>query len=224
MKHAHRIVLALLCCLPLMAACSRDANPAHSAAEGTRQASMQLREKMAEVRDKVREEMATEDMGLDSDDPNAPKARITPAGDLYIGDTAVAIDEAQRALLLEYRQRIAGVAAAGAEIGMHSASVATDAVGTAIAAIFSGENGDDIGKRIEAEIEPKIRAAVGRLCSQLPPLLETQKALVEQLPEFAPYADMDGHDIDDCMDEAVAEAPTASPTNEAAEAEAAPAQ
>ncbi|KAB8195006.1 hypothetical protein FKV24_005480 [Lysobacter maris] len=197
------LATALLCMLPLLAACGQDNNAAQGAADASRKTTSELRGRMQEVREKVRTEIQSEDIELDAKgaDKDAPEARITPAGDFYVGDRQIEIDDAQRALLLKYRGHVAEVGAAGAEIGLQAAELATDAVGEAIKGIFTGDSEQDIEKRLENDIEGKIKASVTQLCQQLPPMLETQQALVESLPEFVPYADMDQGDIDDCMDE-----------------------
>lgn len=198
------LAIALLSILPWLAACgSRDGNDstaADSAAEATEETRSSIARALVEAREEVRKEVREGDISLNSDDKNVPKAKITPRGDLVIDGREVAIDDEQRALLLQYRERVADVAEAGAEVGLHAAGIATDAVGEAIKGLFTGGGEEDIEKRIEADVEEKIKASVVKLCEQLPPLLETEQALVAALPEFAPYADMDEGDIDDCMD------------------------
>ncbi len=231
-SHAHSpsrkalpALVLLLGTLPWLSACGGPESQAGKATNATTQASTVLESKSREVGAKVREKMAAEDIGVDSDRAGVPDAKITPEGDFLIDGKQVAVNDEQRALLVKYRQHITEVAASGAEIGIESASVATQAVGVAIASIFSGESTEDLGDRIEADVEKKIRGSVAGLCRQLPALMETQQALVAALPEFEPYADMDRSDFDDCMgDLPVADAEAAPPANEAAEAEAAPRQ
>ena len=43
-----------------------------------------------------------------------------------------------------------------------------------------------------------IEVAAMALCDRLPALYQSQQALAAAVPEFAPYADMDESDIDDC--------------------------
>ncbi len=218
-------LVLLLGTLPWLSACGGTDNPTGKASSVTAQASTELEGKSLEVGAKVREKMATQDIGVDSDRAGVPDAKITPEGDFLIDGKQVAVNAEQRALLVKYRRHVTEIAASGAQIGVESASVATQAVGVAIASIFSGESTEDLGDRIEADVEKKIRGSVAGLCSQLPALMETQQALVAALPEFEPYADMDDSDFDDCMDEtSVAGADPAPPANEAAEAEAAPRQ
>src|SRR3546814_2428544 len=75
---------------------------------------------------------------------------ITPQGDLLIGGKEVATDEAQRALLLEYRAGIIAVAAAGTDIGMKGADFGLRTAGKALRGVFSG-NSDEIEAEIEAD-------------------------------------------------------------------------
>lgn len=125
-----------------------------------------------------------------------PKAEITPQGDLLVEGKQVDVSPAQRALLLQYRQQIIGVAEAGMAIGVKGADLA----GKALAETFSGLMHGDAnaaGKRIEAEGE-KLKADARQICTQLPGLLQTQQQLSASLPAFKPYATMTQEDIDDC--------------------------
>lgn len=196
----------MFCALPWLSACGNQ-DKADSTTGETRSS---ISEALVEVREEVRKEVREGDITLNSDDKNAPKAKITSKGDLLIDGKPVAIDDEQRALLLQYREHVANVAEAGAEVGLHAAEIATDALGEALKGIFSGRGTDDVEKRIEAEARARIEEPVRRLCSHLPALMETEQALVAALPEFKPYADMDQRDIDDCLDEATGDAMTGS--------------
>jgi hypothetical protein len=197
-------ITALLGTLPWLTACGSqntgDSQPGDTAAEVSKETKSTISKALAEARTEVRKEVLEGDITLDSDDKTAPKAKITPEGDLVIDGETVAVNDKQRALLIQYRSQVADVAEAGAEVGLQAAEIATDAVGEAIKAIFTG-GADDVEKRIEADVEEKIKGPVQKLCDRLPPLLETERELAASLPEFAPYADMDEDDIDDCMDE-----------------------
>src|SRR3546814_3686241 len=105
----------LLACLVLLGACSRDEPPAAQAP-----ANESADTALGKVAEKVRTKLEHENITLSSSDAEA-KAEITPQGDLLIGGKEVATDEAQRALLLEYRAGIIAVAAAGTDIGMKGA-------------------------------------------------------------------------------------------------------
>jgi hypothetical protein len=185
--------LLLLGLLPWLAACAnQDTNPAPE---------MDLAEVSAELEKasrEVREELATENISLSSDDAGAPDAEITPAGELLIDGQAVATTPEQKALLLDYREGIAAVAMAGADIGLQGADLATRAVSATFRGLLTGNTGE-IEKEVEAEAE-KIKQQALKLCDRLPALLDAQQRLQASLPEFAPYATMDGNDIGDCRD------------------------
>jgi hypothetical protein len=169
--------------------------------------------------DEARQELATENLSLDG--PGAAKAEITPKGDLLIDRKPIPVTAEQRALLLDYRAQIAGVASAGMDVGMQGAQLAAKAVGEALRGVFSG-NPDEIGKRVEAQAEP-IRQAALKLCDRLPALYQAQEKLSAALPEFEPYAKMDPDDIDDCRKDAVDAKPMAPAAPSAPAAPAAPA-
>ncbi|HEY9143571.1 MAG TPA: hypothetical protein VIM90_06010 [Arenimonas sp.] len=144
----------------------------------------------------VREEMAREnlDVGRGKD---LPPAELTPEGELLIDGKPVGLDPAQRELAIAYRDNVAAIAEAGAGIGMQGAELAKDSIGIAINGLLSGEgtaaveeNAKEKAKAIEAEAKS--------LCERLPALYQSQQALAEAVPEFAPYAEMDESDIDNC--------------------------
>lgn len=166
---------------------------------------------------KAREKLATENISIkngvrfngkggvnidtnDRDD-NRPDAEITPKGDLLIEGKAVAINAQQRALLLEHRAQIIGIAESGMDIGVQGADLAAKAMGEAFKGIFSGKSEQEIEKSVEAEAAG-IKQAAAKLCERLPGLLASQQKLATTLPEFEPYATMTQEDIDDCMKDA----------------------
>lgn len=136
----------------------------------------------------------------DDGDDNLPKAAITPQGDLLIDDKAVAIDDGQRAMLLDYRKRVINVAGAGMSIGTQGAELAGKAMSEALANVFKSGDKKDFESRMEGEGR-KIEAQAKLLCNQLPDMLDSQNKLAASLPAFKPYAKMDQGDIDDCMDD-----------------------
>ncbi|GAB2493243.1 hypothetical protein [Arenimonas alkanexedens] len=148
------------------------------------------------ARAEVREEMATQDLDIGKSGDELPGAALSPQGDLVIGGEKVAITEAQRELLLDYRARLADVAETGAEIGLQAAALATTAMKEAAMAALSGDE-EGMKARMEAESAP-IAAAAQALCDQLPALLASQRAAADAVPEFRPYATMDEKDIEDC--------------------------
>lgn len=125
-----------------------------------------------------------------------PRAEITPAGDLLIGGKAVAIDDAQRKLLLEYRTQIVKVAEAGIDVGVQGANLGMRAAGEAIKGIFSGDT-DKIEERVNAEAK-RLEESALKICEQMPAMLATQQQLATAVPEFKPYATMNQDDIEEC--------------------------
>ncbi|MDR7098767.1 hypothetical protein J2X04_001114 [Lysobacter niabensis] len=163
----------------------------------------------------AREKLATENVSVGSvhvhgnhsgvnistdDNDNLPKAEITPKGDLLIEGKAVAINADQRALLMEYRAHIIGIAESGMDIGMQGADLAAKAVGEAFKGIFSGKSEQDIEKSVEAEAAG-IKMAAAKLCGRLPDMMASQQKVAAAVPEFKPYATMTKEDIEDCFEE-----------------------
>lgn len=204
-----RLAIALLGCLPLLAACNRQPDPPAPAAG--KEPTSALGGIVKKATDQARENLAKNNISLSDEfqiningrrvgrSGGQPKAEITPQGDLLIEDKAVAITPAQRALLLQYRQHVIGLAGAGMEIGVQGADLGMKAASEAIRGVFGGDTAQ-IEQRVEAEAA-KIEAAALRLCQQLPALLATQQALAASLPAFRPYTTMDQSDVDDCHDE-----------------------
>ncbi len=219
--------LALAACLgaPLLA-CSQDRAAAPAAAPDATTATPApstsvIRKVANQAMAEVRDEMAHGNITLDHDN-KAPKAEITPQGDLLIGGQALALTPAQRQHVLAYRAAVAEVAIAGAEVGMEGADLAVRAMGEAFKGVLSG-NPDAIEAKVEAEAA-KVKASARRLCDRLPALKSAQDALAAAVPEFAPYADMEQHDIDECWQESADGHATHASTAAEAEAASAPKQ
>lgn len=129
---------------------------------------------------------------------DAPRAEITPDGQLLVAGEAVPTTPEQRALLLAHRRHLEDVALAGMAIGAQGADIAGTALAGIGEALFGGEEGRKAYEaRVEAEAA-RVKADAIRLCTLLPPLHESQQALAEGLPAFAPYATMTLDDVADC--------------------------
>lgn len=135
--------------------------------------------------------------GIGSHDPNLPSAEITPSGDFILDGKTLAINNVQRAQVLDYRRRVLDVAGAGMSVGVKGADLGMQAAGEAMKGIFSG-NMDQVEQRIQTEAK-KLEADAKLICQQLTPLLQAQDALAAGLPEFKPYAGLEQADIDDCL-------------------------
>jgi hypothetical protein len=125
------------------------------------------------------------------------KAQLTPRGDLLVNGKPVAITPQQRALLLDYRREVIGVAETGMAIGVQGADLAGKAVLGTLSGLLHGDV-DQAGKGIEAEGK-RIETRAKEICTQLPAMLTTQQQLAASLPEFKPFASMTQEDVDDCM-------------------------
>lgn len=181
--------IALLTSLSLLACSDNTPTPADANAPKT-----MIGKAVKQATDEARQELAKGNITLSRD--GSVEAEITPQGDLLIDGKAVAIDEAQRTLLLEYRGQIVTIAEAGIGIGIEGADLAGKAVGEALKGVLTG-NTDQIEQKIEAEAKGVEQAAT-KLCERLPALLDAQNRLAAALPAFQPYAKMDQTDVDDC--------------------------
>ncbi len=202
--------------LPL-AACSRSGKDASQpgAASDVAQAANEAGEQTSssmiatQVRkgiEQAKKELVTQDISLGSihigdgphpHDGSLPKAVITPQGTLVIAGKPVEATSQQRAMLLDYRQQIVGIAEAGMDIGASGADIGVAAAKQALWGAFTGKN----DKEIEASIKPQteqIQAAAMQLCKRLPDMLVSQQKLAAALPPFKPYATMTQKDVDDC--------------------------
>src|SRR3546814_10173025 len=162
-------VVLLLACLVLLGACSRDEPPA-AQGPANESADTARGRTLGKVAEKVRTKLEHENITLSSSDAEA-KAEITPQGDLLIDGKKVATDEAQRALLLEYRAGIIAVAAAGTDIGMKGADFGLRTAGKALRGVFSG-NSDEIEAEIEADAREFERKAAP-ICAHPAPVPQT---------------------------------------------------
>lgn len=192
-------IATLLGSLGILPACRADRTPAEQEEKSL------IGRAVSEAMTEAREEIHKGNITL-SGDGNLAKAEITPQGDLLIDGRAVAINPEQRALLLEYRGHVTGVAESGMEIGAHGADLAGKAVGEVVKGLLDGKSEREIGRSIEAEAA-QIKASAAKLCARLPAMMASQQKLAAALPEFKPYARMTQEDIDECYSE-TAEAPT----------------
>lgn len=133
----------------------------------------------------ARQKLRTENFPLSHKD-GGPKAEITPEGDFLIDGKAVAMTDAQREALVQYRSEMIEVADAGIALGQSGVVIAGKAVSQALSGFFGGGS-DEAKTGIEAEAK-KMEAAAMQICHAVEALIVTQDALSAVLPEFAPYA------------------------------------
>lgn len=187
----HAPLLAALLCLPLLACGDRNNTADPTTANGD----TLLGQTVRRATEAARAKLATENISISHE--GTPKAEITPSGDLLIDGKAITLTDAQRALVLHYREQIMQIASAGMDIGVQGANLGMRAAGDAIKGVLSG-NADQIEGKINAEAA-KIKAEARKLCDLVPPLRQTQDALAQALPEFAPYARNMPLDPDECL-------------------------
>jgi hypothetical protein len=183
------LAFAIAACTAL-SACGGD-----DPASGAQQADTAIGRAVASATADAREKLAKENMDIGSV-PGLPKAEISPQGDLLIDGKAVPLDDAQRKLVLDYRNRLSEVALAGIAVGVEGADLPGKAINETISGLLSGKP-EEIEKKMEAEAK-KIEASAMKLCEAMPGLLDAQNKLAEALPAFKPYARMDQTDVDDC--------------------------
>lgn len=198
------LAIALATTLPL-AGCGRS--PPAAAPDATAPSTL-LGSKVQHAIDKAKAELATKNIDIDGvaiqvngrnigHRPGVPRAAITPQGELLIEGKPVAASPEQRALLLDYRGQLLGIAAAGMDIGVQGADLGMQAAGKALKAVLAGNSDDEIEKRVEARTGG-IKAAAKQLCARLPALRASQQRLAAALPAFEPYANLQQRDVDDC--------------------------
>lgn len=222
------LAIALLLLLPLLGACQRSTPaPATDTAAASPSAGPQtmIGQAVDKGMRKAREELERGNLSLNGgikvranahggsvfsqgEDHGLPKAEITPQGDLLIEGKPVAIDAAQRAMLLDYRRQVIGIAEAGMTLGTQGADLAGKALAEGVSSIFNSDKRGGFEQRMEAEGK-KIEAQARLLCKRLPPMLDSQQKLATSLPAFKPYARMTQDDIDHCMEDDDADRPAA---------------
>jgi len=205
--------LVLIACLPLFAACQRDAAPPPASSEQSADTAPQtaLGRTVAKALDEARKQLREGDLDLNGDydvringtrlmrkGSDLPPAHITRDGQLVVSGAEVRMDDDARAMARDYRDSVIAVAEAGMDIGVQGADLGMKAAGDAIGSLFRGDT-DQVEKRIEAEAK-RLEASALQLCDRLPALLSAQQSLATAVPEFAPYARMEASDIDDCRD------------------------
>ncbi|WP_166207573.1 YggN family protein [Cognatiluteimonas telluris] len=207
-------LLLALSFVAVLGACDRarapTATPAAATTGGTHPETM-LGRAVESAMTKARHELETSDLDLGGgsdvrlgaghhfrigSSSDGSRAKLTPRGDLIVNDKPVPVTQEQRALLLDYRREVIGVAETGMAIGVQGADLAGKAVLGTISGLLHGD-ADETGDRFDAEGD-RIEAQAMQICTQLPAMLATQQRLAASLPAFKPFANMTQEDIDDC--------------------------
>lgn len=130
----------------------------------------------------------------------APNAVIDAEGNLAIERKPVAIDAAQRALLLDYYRNTLAVQQHGIATGKAGVAIAGEAIGSVVKGLASGDT-DGIGKEVDAEAG-KVELEAKKICGDLANIKAAQDSLASQLAAFKPYAAIvDDSAVADCRND-----------------------
>jgi hypothetical protein len=123
----------------------------------------------------------TKDVSVDLIDGG--QAVISANGDLSIAGKKIELSESQRALTKKYFAASKQLTIEGIEIGKESAKLATQAIGTAIGGLMSGDTDADFEKKMEAKTGD-IEAAAQKICGTALKFEAIQKELIAAVPAF----------------------------------------
>lgn len=209
------VIATLIASSTLLAACGGGHPPAAGTAATARSTGGPIIGAIDRALDRAAEKVSTKDITFtprgndisiwgvgNGGSLHGDEATITPKGDLIIHGKAVALTAAQRADVLAYRAQLVGVAQEGIEVGRQGAALGVGAAREALAAVFDGKSGTQIQRGVDARAA-EIRKAAATLCNRMPALRASQQKLAAAVPEFAPYATLTSHDVDDCRREAL---------------------
>ncbi len=189
------VLAVLLGCLPALGACSSDHSTSDSIVSN-------VNASVTQALDEAQTKLRSEPITVSHNDPNLPKAEITPKGDFVVGGKTIALTSAQRSAVLEYREKMIDVASAGIAVGKQGAAIGVAAAGAALAAVMSGKSDQEVEASVKAQTM-EIRQAAAKICDRLPEMMVEQKKLAAILPAFRPYATMTQEDISDCRKDAL---------------------
>lgn len=114
-----------------------------------------------------------------------PDAHIGKDGSLAIDSRAIEVTPAQRAMLQRYYGEAQSMMQSGEAVGKQGAAMAEKGIGSAVASIFHGDS-SKADKQLEAQSN-QIDSAVGKLCTDLKALDDTQQTLANEIPALKPY-------------------------------------
>lgn len=194
------LLTAALLSASVLTACDRPASNADSGAKNVAEPAAESPQASDEDLRRELDAIASQPMPLYAEPP-VPKATIAANGDFAIGRESIAIDDAQRARLVAYREHLVTMAQAGIDMDSRFMDAVAEKIDAKIDEFFDGkpsENPDRIAKpRAQKE---RIELAGRRICEALPGLLREQQALADSIPRFAPYAHFAQADVDACRD------------------------
>jgi hypothetical protein len=124
-----------------------------------------------------------------------PDAAINSAGDLQVGDKVVAINEAQRGLLMLYYQNVLAVRHTGQEMGKIGAKIG----GKALEDKVEGKSKSDLDQDAKAGAAP-LHALSHEICQDHANIKTVQDQLSAQLADFKPFGNIvTQDDVTNCM-------------------------
>lgn len=146
-------------------------------------------------------EAGHDDIDLDGDDvvltaEDGSRARITPAGELFVRGRRVATGAVERRALRHYNESVHGIVELGMELGIQGAGLAFAALGEVVAALASGDP-ERAERRVERRAEP-IKEGARELCREVQALALIQESIATRLPAFRPYAVLEEDAGEDC--------------------------
>lgn len=115
-----------------------------------------------------------------------PDAHVDKDGSLAIDGRSIDVTPAQRAALQRYYGEARSMMQSGEAVGKQGAAMAERGIDNAIASLLHGDS-SKAQKKLEAQSN-QIDSAVGKLCTDLKALDDTQQILAAEIPAFAPYA------------------------------------
>lgn len=115
-----------------------------------------------------------------------PDAHIGKDGSLAIGGHVIDVTPAQRTMLEHYYGEARSMMQSGEAVGKQGAAMAENGIGSAVASLLHGDS-SSAQKKMEAQSN-RIDGAVGKLCTELKAMDDTQQTLATGIPAFAPYA------------------------------------
>lgn len=125
------------------------------------------------------------------------EARVTPAGDLYIRDKAVAVDAEQRRLLRQYYGGLKDIEQRGLAIGEHAVNMVGSMLGTLVTSLLVDGDDKDLDHRMKDKAEP-LKDEARALCKDVQAERAVQDKISGEIPAFRPYAVIDTDSEHDC--------------------------
>ena len=174
----NRLLTPVILSSVLLVACNNEYSQLKS-----KEISTEITKNIETDMNKALDEAKLDSKDISVDMTDGSKAIIAANGDLTIQGKKVALTDSQRELTKQYFNASKQLAIQGIEIGKASAKLATQAIGSAIGGLISGENEAAIEKSMEGKSE-QIEAVAQKLCVKALDLEAIQNKLITELPAF----------------------------------------